>query len=374
MRKFVLIPDSFKGTLSSMDICDIMREEIGRVYPEAEVLSVPVADGGEGSVDCFLCALGGERIEMTVRGPRFEALTGFYGLLPDGTAVVEMAAAAGLPLIKEKNPAAATTYGVGELILAAAKRGARRILVGLGGSSTNDGGCGAAAAAGVKFYNAAGEVFVPTGGNLCEIASICMKERDPALEGIEIVAMCDVDNPMHGPQGAAHIFGPQKGADEAMVRFLDEGLVHLDEILRRDLGQNLGQAPGAGSAGAMGAGMMAFFGARLQMGINAVLDTVDFENLVRGADMILTGEGKIDGQSLRGKVVIGVARRAKPTGIPVVAIVGTVADDADAAYAEGVSAIFSTNRAGLPFEQLKPRAKSDLARTVYNLMHFIKSI
>lgn len=348
MKKAVLIPDSFKGTLSSAEICGIMEKAILRHYPLCDVRSIPVADGGEGSVDAFLTALGGEKIYVGVCGPYLEPMRAFYGLIGD-TAVIEMAACAGLPLVGEnKNPALTSTYGVGELMAHALAAGAKKIIMGLGGSATNDGGCGAAAALGVRFINAAGESFIPVGGTLKDIASIDMSALSPLLNQAEIVTMCDIDNPMYGEKGAAYIFGPQKGADENMVRELDAGLRHLCEIMKKDLGLDLSRIPGGGAAGAMGAGMAAFFSSKLQMGIETVLDTVGFDALAADADCIFTGEGKIDSQSLRGKVVIGVARRAKKLNVPVIAVVGGAELEMDEAYSEGVSAIFTINR--LPME------------------------
>ena len=332
MSKWILMPDSFKGTMSSLEICQLMREALLRHVPDAEVVSIPVADGGEGSVEAFLAAMGGHRVEVPCTGPDFRKISGFYGLLADGyTAVIEMAAAAGLPLMEGRLCAeGATTYGVGELILAAIRDGARRIILGLGGSATNDGGCGAASACGVRFVNGAGEAFVPVGGTLAEIASVDVTGMDPAVAALEIVTMCDIDNPLCGPTGAAAVFGPQKGADAAQIQRLDAGLAHLAQILERDLGISTVDLPGAGAAGGMGAGMAAFFRSRLQPGIETVLDTVRFAEVVRDADWIFTGEGRLDGQSLRGMVVSGVARRAG--GVPVAAIVGDVGDGASAVY------------------------------------------
>lgn len=376
MKKFVLIPDSFKGTMSSAEICQIMERRIQNRYPDAEVISIPVADGGEGSVDCFLEAVRGEKIIIKTVNPLMEEADGFYGIIDDGkTAVVEMAACAGLPLIEDrKDPLNATTYGVGKLILDAAKRGVTKIVIGLGGSATNDGGCGAACAAGVKFYDNKGESFIPTGGSLSKIARIDMSGLDKSLSSVGFVTMCDIDNPLCGLTGAAHVFGPQKGASAEDVETIDAGLKHLSEIIARDLKKEVAQIPGSGAAGGMGAGMVAFFGSRLQMGIETVLDIVNFDNVIKDADMILTGEGKIDGQSLRGKVVIGVARRAKAAGVPVVAIVGDIGDNIEAAYDEGVAAVFSINRVAVDFKLAKPRAKSDLALTVDNLMHFCSNM
>jgi glycerate kinase len=226
---------------------------------------------------------------------------------------------------------------------------------------------------GVKFINAAGESFIPVGSTLCDIAAIDMSGLSPELKKAEIITMCDIDNPMYGPRGAAYIFGPQKGADEAMVKSLDEGLRHLAELMKRDLGLDLAELPGSGAAGAMGAGMAAFFSSKLQMGIETVLDTVGFDSLAQGADCIFTGEGKLDSQSLRGKVVIGVARRAKKLGSPVIAVVGGAEAQLDEAYAEGVSAVFTINR--LPME-LKDSAKDsgkNLEFTMENILRLLKS-
>ena len=370
MKKAVLIPDSFKGTVSSTRVCELMAERIEKIFPGCAVQSIPVADGGEGSVDAFLTAVGGEKVTKQVTGPWFEQCSGYYGLIDNGaTAVLEMAAAAGLPMVGDhKDPRGTTTFGVGELLADAARSGAKRLVIGLGGSATNDGGCGAAAAAGVKFYNAAGESFVPVGGTLKDIERIDMSMRDPAFDKVEIVTMCDIDNPMYGETGAAYLFGPQKGADPEMVKFLDQGLRHLSEVIKRDVGVDVADMPGAGAAGAMGAGMVAFFGSRLQMGIETVLDTVEFDKAIADADIIFTGEGKIDSQSLRGKVVIGVARRAAKQDKPVIAIVGGADYDVDAAYGEGVTAIFPINRLPQDFSVLKEHSEENLGFAVENVL------
>lgn len=373
MKKAVLIPDSFKGTLSSADICGIMKSRINARFPDCEVVSIPVADGGEGSVDAFLTALGGEKVWLEVKNPYFEPMESFYGLIDGGrTAVVEMASCAGLPLVEgRRDPSKTTTYGVGQLILDAAKRGVSKIVVGLGGSSTTDGGCGAAAAVGVKFLAKNGEEFVPVGGNLQEIERIDLSGRSELLKGIEIVTMCDIDNPMYGPNGAAYIFGPQKGADPEMVKFLDEGLIHLGEVIKRDLGRNLTQIPGGGAAGAMGVGMMAFFDSTLQMGIETVLDTVGFDSIIADADAIFTGEGKIDSQSLRGKVVIGVARRARKQGKEVIAVVGGSDLGMEPAYEEGVKAIFTINRLPQDLSVSRNFSHENLAFVMDNILRMM---
>ena len=372
MERYVLVPDSFKGTLGSGEICAILREEILRAKPDAEVVSIPVADGGEGSVDAFLTAVGGQRVQVPCHGPHMEEMTGFYGLLPDGTAVVEMAAAAGLPLAGNRlEPDTATTYGVGELMADAAARGARCIILGLGGSATNDGGCGVAAALGARFLDGQGKTFLPTGGNLDSIARIDLGGQRPLPE---ITVMCDIDNPLCGPTGASEVFGPQKGADPEMVRRLDGNLRHLAEVIRRDLGAEILDLPGAGAAGGMGGGAAAFWNGKLQMGIETVLDTVDFDEIVRGARLVITGEGCLDGQSLRGKVVSGVAARARRAGVPVVALVGAVGEGADGIYDLGVCGVFTTNHRPEPFEEARLHAADNLRRTIRNLMGFLKAM
>ncbi|HEY8889541.1 MAG TPA: glycerate kinase [Clostridium sp.] len=376
MKKVVLIPDSFKGTLSSTQICEIIEKKINEHFPKCQVISIPVADGGEGSVDCFLTALGGEKINLVVKNPYFEDMDSFYGIIDKGnTAVIEMASCAGLPLVEDrKDPRKTTTYGVGQLILDAASRGVKKIIVGLGGSSTNDCGCGAAAAIGVKFFNDKGEVFIPTGGTTHDIASIDVSSKAEVLNGIEIVTMCDIDNPMYGPTGAAHVFGPQKGADAEMVLFLDEGIKNISEVIKKDLFMDLSKVPGSGAAGAMGAGMIAFFGSTLQMGIETVLDTVNFSDVIKGSDMIFTGEGKIDFQSLRGKVVIGVAKRAKLQNIDVSVITGGADKGIDEAYDMGVTSIFSINRLPEAFETSRYKSVENMTFAVDNILRMIKSV
>ena len=376
MNKFLLIPDSFKGTMSSIEICSLLEEKIQEYYPAAEIHSIPVADGGEGSVDCFLQALGGEKVIVTTNNPFFEPIDSYYGLIDNGrTAVIEMTASAGLPLIEDrKDPLKASTFGVGELILHAARKGVSKIIMGLGGSCTNDGGCGAACAVGIRFLDEAGNSFIPTGGTLHRIQQLDLSQIDPMIKSIEFVTMCDIDNPMYGPTGAAAIFGPQKGATPEEIELLDAGIQHLSQIIKQTMGLDLAFVPGTGAAGAMGAGMAAFFHSRLQMGIQTILDTVQFEELAAGTDMIFTGEGKLDSQSLRGKVVIGVARRAKALGVPVTALVGDIGDDMGAAYDEGVSAIFSINRVAVDFPVAKLRSRQDLSLTIDNLMRFYRTM
>lgn len=374
MKKLILVPDSFKGTLSSLEICSVMEQCIHQHDPSAQVVAIPVADGGEGSVDAFLAAMGGEKISVPSKGPYMEDITSFYGLVDNGrTAVIEMAACAGLPLAGGRlEPDKATTYGVGLLMADAAKRGCKRIIIGLGGSATNDLGTGAAAAAGIRFLDSSGTAFVPTGGTLSKIEHIDCSGLLPELREAEIITMCDIDNPLYGETGAAFVFAPQKGADSRMTVFLDEQLRAAAETIRRELNSDVSNLPGAGAAGGMGGGMAAFFRSRLQMGIETVLDTVRFEELLQGADMVFSGEGKIDAQSLRGKVVIGVARRAKRAGVPLVAVVGDIADDIESVYEQGVSAVFSINRVAVPFSIAKTRSRRDLRDTFDNILRLME--
>ena len=372
MRKIILAPDSFKGTMSSQEICDILAQEIKRVWPQAQVVSLPVADGGEGSVDAFLAAVGGEKVAVPCKGPHWEDIQGFYGLLPDGTAVVEMAAAAGLPLVGQRlRPDQTTTYGVGQLVRAAVCGGARRLVVGLGGSATNDGGAGMAAALGVRFFRADGEPYIPTGGTLDQLARVDRSGLEPALASVELTAMCDIDNPLCGPTGASAVFGPQKGAGPDMVPVLDRNLGHLADIMAEDLGRDLRDMPGAGAAGGLGFGMAAFFGGRLQMGIETVLDVAGFDHLLQGAWLVITGEGCIDGQSLRGKVVSGVARRAKAADVPTIAMVGDIGEGAGGLYEQGVTGIFSINCVAIPFSQARTRSREDLRAASADLFRLL---
>ncbi len=376
LRKCIVLSDSFKGTLSSREICRITRSVAAELIPRCEFLALPVADGGEGTVDCFLDGCGGRAVSLSVTGPfPGEERTATYALLPDGTAVVECASSAGLPLVEgRKDPCRTTTYGVGQQMRHAAENGAKRIILGLGGSATNDGGCGAAAALGVRFYDAAGKAFIPTGGTLQNIRRIDASDAREVLKNCPVTVMCDIDNPLFGPQGAAHIFAPQKGADAATVQLLDEGLRALDRAMRESLGVSAAELPGAGAAGGFGAGAAVFFGAELRSGIETVLDQLHFDELLTGCDLVVTGEGRLDRQSLRGKVVAGVARRAKAKGVPVVALVGSVGDESDAVYKLGVSAVFSINRRAQDFHRARQYTAANYRRSFANLIRLLRAM
>ena len=372
MKRCLVISDSFKGTLSSPAICCIARS---LAVPGWQVDALPVADGGEGTVDCFLDACGGQRVTAVVSDPFGAEAESFYGLLPDGTAVVECAAAAGLPLAEGRlDPERTTTYGVGQLMAAALDNGVKRLILGLGGSCTNDGGCGAAAALGVRFFDRQGRSFVPTGITLADIAEVDLSRRHPALDDVPLTVMCDIDNPLYGALGAAYIFAPQKGADAACVQRLDEGLRHFAAVLRQQLGIPVDKLPGGGAAGGFGAGCAALLGGTLRSGIETVLDTVDFDRRAAGYDLIVTGEGRLDSQSLRGKVVIGVARRAKRLGVPVAALVGSCELPDAAVYEAGVSGIFPIHPQLMPLSEAMAHTREHLAFTAGNMLRFAAAV
>ena len=374
MKKCIVISDSFKGTLSTLDICAIAREVFPAHFPDCELVTLPVADGGEGTVACFLEALQAQPVTVSISGPFGEPIQAVYAR-KNSLAVIEMASAAGLPLAGERrDPETATTYGVGQLIRHAVEQGCTDILLGLGGSATNDGGCGCAAALGPCFFDAAGNSFVPVGGTLADIAHIDVRERCRLLENVRVTVMCDVENPLFGPNGAAWVFGPQKGADDAMAARLDDGLRHLDAAFQQDLGLHLADLPGAGAAGGMGAGSIAFLGGTLRSGIEAVLDAVDFDRRLDGTDLVITGEGRIDAQSVQGKVISGIARRTAPRNIPLVAIVGGIGPGAEAAYRLGLTAMFSINRAAESFAESAPRSAENYRRTLADLLRLIKAM
>lgn len=358
MKKFVLAPDSFKGSLSANEICEIWSKAIRKHLLEAEIVRFPVADGGEGLVDAFLRVCGGERLTAEVQNPLGEPVQAAYGILPNGSAVIEMASAAGLPMIAErKNPQIASTYGVGQLLLAAEQRGVKQVILGLGGSATNDCGIGMAGALGYEFYDAAGDKVEPLARNMQKIVRILPPVRKPALS---VVAACDVDNPLYGPNGATYTYGAQKGATPEMQTELDAGLVNMARVIERDLGVRVAEVPGAGAAGGLGAGVLAFLGGRLMPGIELLLDEAGFDEMLEGADIVFTGEGRIDWQSARGKVPVGVSRRAKKRGIPCVALCGSIGQGAEAVYDEGITAIFTSVNRAATFEEIKQTAGEDM--------------
>ena len=356
MRKIVIAPDSFKGSLSSMEVATCIEKGIKRVLPQAECIKIPMADGGEGTVQSLVDAAGGEIIKKRVTGPSGKTVTACYGWLSGKrTAVIEMAEASGLPLVdgREKNPLKTTTYGTGQLLLDAIVRGAEEIILGIGGSATNDGGVGMAQALGVKFLDVAGQEIKEkgSGGMLAKIRAIDIIGLDSRVPETDIRVACDVKNPLYGKKGAAHVFGPQKGATPRMVEVLDGNLKHLSGLMRRDLKKDVAKIPGAGAAGGLGGGLVAFAGATLQSGVDIVLKTTELEKYLRGADLVITGEGRIDFQTAFGKTPSGVAHAAKKCKVPVVAIGGALADDAHNVFVHGIDGIASAVARDMPLEE-----------------------
>ncbi|WP_288794584.1 glycerate kinase [uncultured Megamonas sp.] len=374
MQNFILVPDSFKGTLSAIEVCNIMKASIKNLYKDANIISVPVADGGEGTVDAFLYALGGEKKSTWVSDVFNEQkILAHYAMLKDDIAIIEMAACAGLPLVKNRlEPDKTTTFGVGELIIDAVNSGAKKIILGLGGSATNDGGCGMAAALGVKFKDEQDQEFIPTGGTLSQIYKIDMNNIYSKIKDIEFISMCDVDNPLCGKLGASAVFAPQKGADEDMVKSLDEGLAHLAKIIKRDLHIEVKDIKGAGAAGGLGAGSIAFLQSKLTKGIDVILDTINFDELVSKADIVFTGEGKFDSQSLHGKVVMGVANRSQKYKTPVIVVTGAIGENIQEAYNKGITAIFSINKEPMEFSKSALKSKENMILTMENILRLLK--
>ncbi|MGI6551731.1 MAG: glycerate kinase [Bacillota bacterium] len=371
--RIVLAPDSYKGSLSASQVAFYMEEAIREVAPWIRVEKVPIADGGEGTVDAFLAGAGGEKRNLTVTGPLGEPVQAFFGILPDGTGVIEMAAASGLPLVppERRNPLITTTYGTGELIKGALDAGCRRLVIGVGGSATNDGGLGMAQALGGIFLDGSGRPLAFGGGELSKLERIDLQGLDPRLRGMEILVACDVDNPLWGPNGAAAVFAPQKGADPEMVCRLDEGLKHLADVMRRELGRDVGDLPGAGAAGGLGAALLAFLGASLQPGIEVMAAVTGLEEKIAGADLVITGEGNTDYQTARGKAPVGVGRIARKYGVPVIALSGGLGLDVERVYEAGLDAVFSIMPGPLTLEEAMERAPELLKKATANLIRLL---
>jgi len=342
--KIVIAPDSYKESLSALEVANAIEAGFREIFPEWTYLKVPVADGGEGTVDALVAATGGRIVTRTVTGPLGDPVEAFLGLSGDGgTAVIEMAAAAGLMLLApdRRDPLRTTSRGVGELIRAALDLGARHLVIGLGGSATNDGGAGMAQALGVGLLDAAGRPVDAGGGALSTLARIDEAGLDPRIAQCRIEVACDVDNPLVGPAGASAVFGPQKGASPEMVRVLDDNLRHYGALIERDLGLTVTELPGGGAAGGLGAALVAFLGAQLRPGAEIVTAAVGLDALVAEADLVITGEGRIDSQSVHGKTPIGVARVARRHGKPVIAVAGCFGPGAELVHDHGISAMFS---------------------------------
>jgi glycerate kinase len=341
--KIICAPDSFKESMTAEQAAIAMRDGVLETAREAQVDLCPIADGGDGTVDAMLSATGGQPRVTQVAGPLGEAINAKWGVLGDGnTAIIEMAAASGMALLTaaRRDPSRTTTYGTGELIRAALDAGAKRILVGIGGSATTDGGCGMAQALGVRFIDEGNRAIAQpmAGGLIQSVFDIDMSQLDPRIADTEIIVACDVTNPLIGPNGAAHIYGPQKGADARMVLELDEALAHLADLIRGKLNMDVRDVLGSGAAGGLGAGLLAFTGATLQSGVDMVLDAVRFDERVASCDICFTGEGRLDGQSVSGKATIGVAQRAASHGVSTIALVGCVGPNVERTLDHGISA------------------------------------
>ncbi|WP_394246673.1 glycerate kinase [Vibrio profundi] len=342
--KVVIAPDSFKESLSAKQVCDAIRSGLQRVWPEAEFVSVPVADGGEGTVQSLVDATKGHLTHIQVQGPQNKPVEAFYGVLGDNnTAVIEMAAASGLHHVpvEQRDPKTTTSFGTGQLIKHALDSGMKRLIIGLGGSATNDGGIGMLAALGAEFNDANQQALAPIGGSLAQLDSINLDKFDDRLKHCEILVACDVDNPLCGLQGATSVFGPQKGATASDIRLLDDALRHFGHLTESITGVSVLDTAGAGAAGGMGAALLAYTGAQLKPGIDIVLDTVNLKETVQNADIVITGEGRIDSQTIFGKTPVGVAKVAKQYHLPVVALSGCTGDGYQAVYDHGIDAVFS---------------------------------
>lgn len=364
LKKCIVIPDSFKGTISAIEVCQIMKEAVLKIFPRCEVKTFPVADGGEGTVDCFLYALNAQKKTVMTTGPYGEPVEAYYAKVGN-KAILEMAQVAGLPQVEGRmNPRKTTTYGLGKVIETAIADGCNELTIGLGGSCTNDAGIGMACALGVKFYDENQHEFIPAADEMIRITKIDVTECRKKLQGIQVTAMCDITNPMYGEQGAAYVFAPQKGADSECVKELDHNLRALSEIIKKDLQYDVSNIPGSGAAGALGAGVVAFLGGELRSGIHTVLDIIGFDKELKDAQLVFTGEGKADAQSLQGKVISGVAERAKNQNVPVVVVAGACEAESSLLYEHGVTAIFSTCRKAVDFAIQKEHAKENLASTM----------
>lgn len=341
--KIVIAPDAFKESLSAAQAAAQIAAGFRDVFPHAQYVLLPFADGGEGTVEALVAGGGGRRVACTVTGPLGAPVAAHFGLSEDGgTALIEMAAASGLMLVPpaQRDPRLTGTRGVGELILAALAAGARRLLIGIGGSASNDGGAGMVQALGVRLLDAHGRDLAAGGAALGALARIETDGLDPRLRGCTIEVACDVDNPLTGPAGASAVFGPQKGATPAVVAQLDAGLQHYAEAIERTLGVAVAQLPGAGAGGGIGAALVAFLGARLRPGVEIVAQALRLEAHLAGADLLVTGEGRLDGQSAQGKVPVGLARIARRHGVPVLAIAGGLGEGAADLHAQGIDALF----------------------------------
>lgn len=365
MKRIVVASDSFKGSLTSLEVADAVELGVHAVFPECEVVKVNVADGGEGTMDALRSTLGGQWVKTRVSDPLGRPMDASYVILADGkTAVIEMSAASGLLLLlpQERNPMLTSTYGTGEMIADALARGCRRFLVGIGGSATNDGGMGMLSALGFRFIDACGSQIQGTGASMAEVEDIDMSHVPDSVREAGFIVACDVDSPFCGPRGAAYVFSPQKGADSQMVETLDKGLAHFAQVIEKVTGKDIKGVPGAGAAGGLGGGFLAFLDARLERGIEMVLDAIGFDDIIRGSDLVITGEGRVDSQTLTGKTPYGILKRAQRAGIRTVVLGGSVILKAEDDVS-GFDIIRPVTPDGMPLaEAMKPDIAFDNVR------------
>lgn len=373
--KVVIAPDSFKESLSAPVAADCIEAGFREVFPQADTVKIPVADGGEGTVEAMVAATGGRLVELSVRGPLGEETDAFYGITGDGTtAVIEMAVASGLALVAPENrdPSKTTSFGTGELILDALNAGLREFIIGIGGSATNDAGAGMLQALGVRLLDRQDREIPPGGGGLARLERIDCNGMDPRLRECRFLVACDVDNPLVGARGASAVFGPQKGADPAMVEKLDANLQRFAERVAADVGRDVAEAPGAGAAGGMGAALLAFLAAELRPGIDIIMAAVGLEQALVGADLVITGEGRIDAQSIYGKAPLGVARAAARQGVPAVGIAGALGPGGDLLHEHGMTALFSMVPGPCSLSEALATAEENLRSTARNVAAVIK--
>ncbi|PKM57975.1 MAG: glycerate kinase [Firmicutes bacterium HGW-Firmicutes-3] len=372
--KIILAPDSFKGTFSSMEVINYLKQGINRYFDDVTLVEVPIADGGEGTVDAILHAKSGQRVHCKVKDPLGRIITASYGII-ENTAIIEMAAASGITLIseEEKNPSFTSTYGTGQMMRNALDKGVSKIVLGIGGSATNDGGIGMGMALGVRFFDEKGNLVIGGGSSLIRIHHIDLAEMDPRLINVPIEVICDVNNPLTGPLGATYTYGPQKGATPLLLEELELGMEHYRKIIMKDFDLDLNTVPGAGAAGGLGGGLVAFFKATLKPGIDTILDIVGFEDLLENGDMVITGEGKLDGQSIYGKVPVGVAQRCLGKDILVLAFVGAIGENAEKVYDYNIHGIFSTVSEVTTFEEIVKNKKEIMTRSIDRFMRLLQS-
>ena len=373
--KFLFAPDSFKGSLTSKEIIALLTEQAEKVFPGCECVSVPMADGGEGTMEVLVDINNGKFVKVPVKGPLFEDVEAVYGVLDENTAIIEMAAASGLPMVPadKRDPLNTTTYGTGELIKHALDSGYRNIIIGVGGSATNDGGIGCMGALGVKFLDKDGKEVYLGGKGLADIASIDVSGLHPAVKDSTFTVMCDVTFPLRGPNGANYVFGPQKGADEPRLKALEAGMTNYVSVIEKLTGEYIGDKPSTGAAGGLSAALMVFLKAKLQSGIDTVLQLSDFDKKLEGVDVVFSGEGRADHQSANGKVLYGVGTSAMKHGIPAVAIVGSMLPGAEALYDCGITSIIPTINGVMTLDDAIKNAKDLFSGAAYRALMLIKA-